>query len=397
MRPLSLRYLLWVLLPVAAAGAAGHLLQTRESLSVSRASTHHLGGVAALLLRGRMAALAGELGAEALEVPNPDPSSPLLSAALAGDTVVALGKVPEGITLSLALAEGPGDSLRIRAATAPFPQGPLELFRNRTGLGIALYLRGARGLASPPDFGPATLPPGGSRAEGRLSSGNAFLPLAGPQASSSSPARILVGPPRPTQDTPGRRGWFWLLLLFWTPLGLWGADRTGPPAARRVPALTLNGLPLLLLWALLFGITKETGETRDDALRGDLVRVLALVKEEAAALPGPELQESVGIHLARSRNGVLLESTLPAGELEARILTLPLPPPTYPTTGQVEVARGFFTYARARTEEGETLTLLRPSSPEAHGRLALLLSFLGGGASILSLGYLRGGRAREVA
>ena len=134
MRSSLLRYLLWVLLPVGVSSVAAQTLSRGETTSLRVESASRLGNLAVLLFSEEMGARSGELIQEAPILTAPDSRSPLIQAALRGDTVAALGKSEGELFLSVALAEvleasteeaGPENqptspvSLQVRASTAP--------------------------------------------------------------------------------------------------------------------------------------------------------------------------------------------------------------------------------------------------------------------------------------
>ncbi len=396
MRCSPLRYLLWVLLPVGAGVLLSQHLATRETESLTQTSTSRIGNLAAHLFSEEMGARAGELAQEAPILTNPDPSSPLIQAAQRGDTVAALGTSSGELILSLALPEGSGDSLRIRATTAPFHPTTLGLVRSRTGFGIALYLRGIRAVSAPQGFGPeriqepGTTPPSPSPWE--IQPGSAFFPLAS-SATAASPAQLLVGPSRTPEL--GLKPWHSVLvillawglgLLSWFLLPPKGMEESGPDFR----LLTLTGLPLLVLWASLLWTGNRVEAGAEELQREDMVRVLALMKGGVIPLSPEEITGSTGFQLLRSEEGVIVESTLSPGPMADRLMALPIPAPTFPALGTLEEGGQEVVYANLREGPGRSLSLVAPPPRGDLRRLRLVLAALGGGASLLSLGFLLG-------
>lgn len=390
------RYLLWVLLPVGAGVLLSQHLATRETESITQASTSRIGNLAAHLFSEEMGVRAGELAQEAPILTNPDPSSPLIQAAQRADTVVALGTSSGELTLSLALLEGSGDSLRIRATTAPFHPTTLGLVRSRTGFGIALYLRGIRAISAPQDFGPeriqepGTPPP--SPSPGALQPGSAFFPLAS-SGKVASPAQLLVGPSRTLEL--GTKPWHGVLvillawglgLLAWFILPPKGMEERGP----NFRLLTLTGLPLIVLWASLLWTGNRVEAGAEELQREDMVRVLALMKGGVIPLSPEEITGSTGFQLLRSEEGEIVESTLSPGPMADRLMALPIPAPTFPSLGVLEEEGQEVVYANLWEGPGRSLSLVAPTPRGSLLRLRLVLAALGGGASLLSLGFLLG-------
>ena len=389
-------YLLWVLLPVTLAGAMGHYLTARESQALGRESSVRLGRTGAALLAGEMGIQTRALARDASLLTDPDPGSPLIRAALSGDTVVALGTSGGQITLSLALAEESGDSLRVRGASSPFPAEAMDLFSARTGRGAALYLRGRKARGAPADFGAASLPGRENPASGpgaSLPPGSVLLPLAAPGAL-TSPAQLLVAPLSP----PSRGFPLWqsgaTLLLALTLGGvarvLLSRGRKGP--GRRTTLLSLTGLPLLLLWLLLVQMNRVLEAEAQELLRGDIVRVLALLKDGGSFLAPGELPETSGFHFLRKRSGEVVATTRPPGPTLTALLRLPLPPPAFPILGKVEAGNAAVVYGIFREGPGRGILLAAPDPAGKVNGFRLLLAGLGGVASILVLVFLLGSR-----
>lgn len=387
-------YLFLVLLPVTLAGVMGHYLTTRESQALSRESTARLGRTGAALLAGEMGAQTRTLAREASLLTDPDPASPLIRAALLGDTVAALGASSGQVTLSLALAEESGDSLQVRATSAPFPAKAMDLFSSRTGQGAALYLRGRKARGAPVDFGAASLPGRDNPASGTgtpLPPGSVVLPLAAPGAT-TSPAQLLVAPLSP----PERGLPLWqtgaILLLALTLCGaawvLLSGKGRGPGGWAAL--ISLTGLPLLLLWLLLGQMNRVMEAEAQEILRGDMVRVLALLKDAGSFLAPEEVPETSGFQLLRKRSGEVLFTTLPPGPTLTALIRIPLPPPAFPTLGKVGAGNAAVVYAIFREGPGQGLLLAAPDPAGELREYRLLLAVLGGVASLLALGFLLG-------
>ena len=88
-------------------------------------------------------------------------------------------------------------------------------------------------------------------------------------------------------------------LLAWLVFAPRGKSNTGP----KLPILILSGLPLLVLWLSLFRVGERVETEADELLRGDLVRVLALLKDGATPLSPEDLAESTAFDLLRGHGG----------------------------------------------------------------------------------------------
>lgn len=392
MRDSFTRYVLWVLLPLGLAGVTGHYLSLTENRALARESATRLGRTGVALLAGEMGKQAAALTREATLLTNPDPASPLIRAAMKGDTVAALGTSSGELTLSLALAQGTGDSLQIRATTTPFPGQALDLFHTRTGRGIALYLRGRKARAAPVDFGGEALPgisPAGQEIQEGIPAGGVLLPLLEPDAG-SSPARILVGPPGAAGAEP--RLWPTLLAVFlaWAMGGftwrLLSPRRTG--GGRVLVLLSVTGVPLLVLWLLLGYLGSQVEGRADELLRGDMVRVLAILKDAGGLLSLEEVPGTSGFHVLRKGGEEVLASTHPPGPTLAALVKLPLPAPAFPTLGKMEADGSRLVYAVMREAPGQGLLLSAPDTEEGLAGFRLLMGGSGGVASLLALGFL---------
>ncbi len=400
MRRLILSYLLLILLPAGGALLAGGIL-TRKELNERRdESAFRFAGLGALLFRTEMGDAAGEMALRAPVLPDPDPSSPVARAALAGDTIAALGTDSEGLVLSVALGEpgeeGDSASLRLRAVTEAFRPQALALLRSRTGYGTALYLRNRRALAEPHGFGPPRLdipvpaPPGQADPLVVTEAGRGILLPLDPGAPGAMPVQILVAVP-PGVLEPEHRLPSVLLLTLALALGggmlLWAgtiraSTRGSPPVLVRILAAAL---PMAALWFALLSCSGSTGDRIREFQKGEMIRVLALLKGNVRALDPLEVAMATGYQVTLARPGSDPLSSLPPGPFLDRVLEIPPPPPTFPTTGTVPASEEPTIFAALREGPGEVLFLTTPSeSLRLRGFLTTLLG-IGGVATLLAL------------
>jgi hypothetical protein len=105
MRSSLSRYSFLLVLPAVLALLSGFLLQERNAVSRSLESAERLGNLTAILLQKEVGGMAAELARQAGPLENPDSTSPVVQAAMAGDTVAALGTLSGELVLSVALAQ----------------------------------------------------------------------------------------------------------------------------------------------------------------------------------------------------------------------------------------------------------------------------------------------------
>jgi len=413
-----------VLIPVAVATLCIRAVAILSVDSLDRLSVTRLGGVASLLLTREMGVQSRELGLDAPMVQEPDPESPLLRAALQGDTVAALGFEGDQLTLSVALAEGTSDSrILLRAASRAFRPTTPGLFHARTGLNVALFLRGRRALASPQDFGPMELPTGAQELRGLASGGTAvILPLGtkpprqsvpiqrGPEGTTSAAELLVASHPttRPSPFSTGGTGYLFLpLLLGALAWGILRPELFHRPGGtrRRLLLFPTVALPLAALWTLALGMGREVSREALVVQRRDLVRVLALATEEAWGMNTGQVSESTGFQALYLEGDSVLTSTIPPGPHGDEALRIPPLLPGFPSEGSLrrEGDPWLFATAEERTsipspdssgmQPARSLVLLAPQMPLELRSFSLALSVIAGLASILSLVFL--GTARR--
>lgn len=436
MRPSLSSHALLVVAPVLVAAAAAFALAGSQRAALQLSSAVRLGRVTGALFRGEMAATAGRLTEGARPLPASEVTSSMADVARRGDTVAALGTVSGKLVLSVALpGENPpgreaGESPSppgVRGATEPFRPRALHLLGSRTGMRSALYFRGNRVLAHPPEFGPSTLEeafeadapdapaPSSDRRSMPISPAPSFLSLdPGPTAllpiasgGETPPPLNLLVTPSPT-PAGGTMPWGPPLLLVVSCAGglllAWQGRRYGG----RLPVLASSALPVAALWIVVLAWSVRAETWVEEAETRDLIRTLALLeaspgeggeagldgkepdrgKEREGASPEPEGPAGAGgYEMARIRNGTVVSSTLPEETLERLLARLPPPPVAFPVTGELPEP-GPGAYGAGGGGEEDLILLFRPERREARVASPMRLGALGGGASLLSLLFL---------
>jgi len=405
MKPTLLRYLFFIFVPVVIAFSSGLFLHKRRAVSRSLESATRLGSLTAVLLQREIGDMAAQMADQAAPLENPDSSSPVVQAAMAGDTVAALGTLSGGLVLSVAYSEAregesPGEAggpPRLRAMTAPFPAPSISSLHGRSGFGAALYFRGERvvGIGGPEGFAPPTLtdPESGTMGNARTtiatSLGPAVLLPLSPDYPSSTPVQLLVTPANAGLSAPSPLAGL-LTLLVGCGLGLAillvgiGRRKQGEDS-RPGFLLALYLLPVGSLWIALALSYQVSGREARDFGQGEMVRALGILRDSGRELEAGELGDATGFGVSRFSEGRTLESTLDDQLLIQELAELPPPPPNLPTTGIVADGPEALTYASI-LEDPSTILVLTGHGYEKPLRLLWLLQAgLGGVASILGL------------
>ena len=379
MRTYLRSYLIWVLLPVGMASLGVFHFAAEEPKNQDSASLHRMAGVARFLLREEMGKRAGEIAESAPLLESPDPGTPVLQAALRGDTVAALGLAGPDLVLSVALAI-PGDqgATQVKAMTQPFQPTSLTRFQGRTGLSAALFLRRAVVASAPPGFTPTVLQASGSGAlvpsepQGQL-----LLPLA-PTGEGPPPVQILI------EARAGGEGGGRLLppililllpllsaigcVLFLTQSSGWADTRKGA-----FPLLALACLPWGALVALSLGAQRGNQTRGDEVLGRDLMQSVALLQDGSRGAEWERLSEESGFEVIQRGPESSVFATFENETLRQIALSEPPPPSDVPTQGEIESEGERWAYAASSTGPSTFLMLLAREEPAGVRRVALLL------------------------
>jgi hypothetical protein len=415
MRPATTRYLLFVLLPTALAFALAHLVRETKAEARSLESARRLGSLTTVLLREEMADQASQLLARATPRANPDTTSPVVQAALRGDTVAALGTLEGELVLSVALAETEReDSLEpplLRAEMSAFPASALGSLAGRTGFTSALYLRGdqvKRGgpgdslqlkvlsekLTHATRRGPAP-------AVTEIGKG-LVLPL-DPQHPTSTPVHLLVVPGR--AGVPRALPVLEALILLAGILGglvliLAGRGTAGGLARSPLTGLLpLYLLPVATLWVSLILSGQQLDRAVFDFDRLEMVRALGLLRDAGRSVELAEITGATGFGATRIRQDGGVGSSLEDEPLIRRLAGLPPPQPSGPSTGSIGREFSEVRYA-SMAESDDVVLILSAQTTEGSLRTGRLFqAVLGGVASLLGLLWVfsasRSRRGRE--
>lgn len=400
MRTLFRSYLIWVLLPVAMTSLAAYLFSTRAPEDLSQASLERMGGMATLLFRVEMGERAGEMSETAPLLERPDSTSPILRAALRGDTVAALGLAGPDLVLSVALAvPGDGEVMELKAITQPFEPRSLTRFHGSSGHPVALFFRGALVAAEPPGFVPSLLQATSSgalhpsRPEEQL-----LLPLA-QMGAGPSPVQLLV------ESVPGRHdpglGWHFPAALALVPgllaLGLATLlHRRGKRGSGKAWILTLlapAAVPWLVLWALLHTVRAQVDTLAEVALNRDLTQSIAMINEGTLDTALEGLPPETGFEIVQRGQGSSVTTTLDDETLLQLALDEPLPPQESPAQGTIESGGTVWAYVTSRVGPDKSVLLLSRQDPGSQGGVQLLLMGL---ATLSAFAFVASSRARRV-
>lgn len=415
MRPAITRYLLFVLLPTALAFALAYLVRETEAEARSLESARRLGSLTTGLLREEMADQASQLVARATPRVNPDTTSPVVQAALRGDTVAALGTLEGELVLSVALAEaGREDSLDaplLRAEMSSFPASALGSLAGRTGFTSALYLRGDQVKREGPGDSllfqvlPETLRHATRRgpAAAVTEIGKGLVIPLDPQHPTATPVDLLVVPGR--AGVPGAfpilaalillagitGGWVLFMAVRSTSAGLTGSPLTG--------LLPLYLLPLTTLWISLILSGQQLERAVFDFDRLEMIRALGLLRDAGRSVELAEITGATGFGATRMAPDGGMESSLEDETLIRRLVELPPPRPSGPSTGTVEREPSEVRYASMSETDDGVLILTAPKNEGTFRTGRLFQAGLGGAASLLGLLWVfsasRSRRGRE--
>ena len=400
-----LRFVLLVLLPATGALGTSQAASRDAREELSMESAHRFGRLTGILLRDQMDRLATAMALAAPLWSDPDTTSPVVRAALAGDTVAALGTQRDTLYLFVALAESPGDPAppAIRFDGRPLPPTYLSAVRKGAGYQGALYLRGSRVAADPSTFGPASIsvdPPagGGPGSNGYLPERAALVPVAG-EGSGSMPAHILMAPGNPpAREDP--RGWTWWIFFLGGAVGggalllgrvSWRGG--GEENRRRTAPVALGGLaafalPVGLMWVGVSDAGHQLREWAEDHGRQEMVRVLGVLKGWEVDMDPGRIADATGFDATHFRGGEE-RSSLPPGPTLREVREIPAPDSPLPALGVLELEEGLVRYVASVDDTGLLLVLTtHPGRENRADQRILPMAGAAGLASLLGMGFL---------
>ncbi len=149
-------------------------------------------------------------------------------------------------------------------------------------------------------------------------------------------------------------------------------------------------IPVLTGVALLTSLDQGFRNTVGQAVRGDLARASALLRVSGEGV-SMEAARTLGFDAELIDRGVVLASTIDDQESRERLAAIRPPPPTFSTTGSVELAGVDHRYMATRGPGGGVMVLLTrgPEAQAAEFRFRLIAAgFLMAIPSLLYLGLL---------
>lgn len=375
MSPLA-RYSGAVLLPVAI-GVLISLWVTASAFDrLQREADLRIAATATDLIQQEMGAARRALLDEAEAVRPTPPYSPAVEAALSGDTVLALGSSEESLEITVAYGEGP----LVRIATSPFRPTVLELLPSIAGYRLALYLRGRRTVTTEPPFSPEVLHP------------EVLLALARQAGGMTLEFDGGSGALRAFQAIPGRPPDVVVLAAVEDDMGIEAGGMTAPITVLivvlllsgfsawtshnpRRPLVPVAGplehstfqwsmvvlVPLIAGVAIVLSLDRDYRQSAAASTRDQLNRAIILVKQVDRISSASAAGAITGFDAARLRAGGVEATTEDDIELIGALEELRPPPPSFTSSGVMEVAGHARFYSAARTPDGATLVLIGPT------------------------------------
>ena len=375
MTPL-VRYSGAVLVPVAIGVLTGLWVTASAFEGLQREADLRIAASATDLIQQGMGVARDALLEEAEAVQLTRPYAPAVEAALRGDTVLALGSSEESLQLTVAYGEGP----LVRVATGPFRPTVLEVLPSIAGYRLALYLRGRRTMTTVPTFSPAVLHPEVLLALARQAEGMA-LELDG-----------VAGALRAFQTIPGRPSDVAVLAAAEDDTSIEAAGMTAPvtvlmvvlllsgfaawtthnprrpsvPIAGPVEQSTLQWslvvlVPVIAGVAIVLSLDRDYRQSAAASMRDQLNRAIILVKQVDRISSVSAAGAITGFDAARLRAGGVEAATRDDVELISALAELRPPPPSFTSSGVMDVDGDTRFYSAARTPGGATLVLIGPT------------------------------------
>lgn len=369
-----LTFLMAVLFPVLLGIAVSILfleqaqagLQIHSDLRMSRAGSY--------FLARELEAAKDSLVPRAEESSIPDPLTPAVQRAMSGDTVMAIAAEDDELRITVLLS----DSGVVRGAAGLLPNDFVDAFQSVTNYGLSVYLGSTRVLSGEPPMGPsaladevlAELGQGVESVATSVQSGPAIVTRFGGAVDTGDGLVLVVGQTESrgvhTSLAPPLTVLAMILLL--SLAAAWSVQRQASEGgAGHQPPLMQSVLvafiPVLAGVALLASLDQGFRNTVGQAVRGDLARASALlrVSGEGASM---EAARTLGFDAELIDRGVVLASTIEDPESRDRVAAIRPPPPTFSTTGTVELAGVDHSYMATRPRGGGVMVLLA-REPEA--------------------------------
>ncbi len=341
-------------------------LQIHSDLRMSRAGSY--------FLARELDAAKNSLVPRAEESSIPDPLTPAVQRALSGDTVIAVAAEEDGLRVTVLLSDGSV----VRGAAGRLPNDFVDAFQSVTNYGLSVYLEGDRILSGKPPMGPSALPDevlaelgqGVESVATSVQSGPAIATRFGGAVGTGAGLVLVVGQTESRGINPSLAPPLAVLAMIlllslaaaWSVQGRASEGGVGhqPPWMQSV---LVAFIPVLAGVALLTSLDQGFRNTVGQAVRGDLARASALlrVSGEDASM---EAARTLGFDAELIDRGVVLASTLEDPASRDRLVAIRPPPPTFSTTGTVELAGVDHSYMATRPRSGGVMILLA-RGPEA--------------------------------
>lgn len=369
-----LTFLLAVLFPVMLGIAVSILFLEQAQAGLQIHSDLRMARAGSYFLAHELEAARDSLVPTAEESSMPDPLTPAVRRALSGDTVMAIAAEEDGLRVTVLLSDGGV----VRGAAGRLPNDFVDAFQSVTNYGLSVYLGGERVLSGKPPMGPGALPDevlaelgqGVGSVATSVQSGPAIVTRFGGAVGTGDGLVLVVG------QTESRRIHTSLalplavlaMILLLSLAAAWSVQSRAseggvgdqPPVMQSV---LVAFIPVLAGVALLTSLDQGFRTTVGQAVRGDLARASALlrVSGEGASM---EAARSLGFDAELFERGVVLASTIEDPESRDLLAAIRPPPPTFSTTGSVELAGVDHSYMATRPRSGGVMVLLA-RHPEA--------------------------------
>jgi len=312
-----------------------------------------------------------ELMVTAEPLPDIDTTLAAVRAALAGDTVTGLdrGESPLDVFVLFPDTASPTGLRFGRSALRP---SALESVADPMEARIAFYADEEPWSATEPppntpDVDRAMLLGAAAEARGIAVGAGALVAL-DPQPGSVpriSALAITADADRPALSGPVRIV-LGLVLLFSALAGwiLLVEGKAGPrsPRRSRTALVSLSLVPALATVALLVQVDRSFMETAMSDLSRDLTRTVSVVERWGIIGAPASIHDVSGLHAVKIQGGETSSMSLPREE--AALLDLPAPPPSFTTSGVVEISSGPHLYVARRVDRTGTVLVLAATPEE---------------------------------
>ena len=379
-----LTFLMAVLFPVMLGIAVSILFLEQAQAGLQIHSDLRMSRAGAYFLAHELQAAKDSLVPMAEEFSIPDPPTPAAQRALSGDTVMAVAAMEDGLRVTILLSDG----AVVRGAAGRLTNDFVDAFQSVTNYGLSVYLEGDRVLAGKSPMGPRALPDqviaelgqGVESVATSVQSGPAIVTRFGGAAGTGDGLELMVGQTESrlihTSLAPPLGVLAMILLLSLAAAWSVQSHASEGGVGHRPPlmqSVLVALIPVLAGIALLSSLDQGFRNIVGQAVRGDLARASALlrVSGEGASM---EAARTLGFDAELIDRGVVLASTIADQESRERLAAIRPPPPTFSTTGSVELTGVDYRYMATRPPGGGVMVLLTrgPEAQAAEFRFRLI-------------------------